>query len=278
MKLKFIIPMLAVVVLLSSCRTRQDIAYVRDAARDSAMNMAGEFLKGIQSNDILYIYVESQTPQATVPFNQETNKIALSGTAVLNPNNSPVQGYLVNQDGEITFPVLGKISVLGKTHDQLARYIEERLKSEGHVLDPVVSVKLMNFRVCVLGEVLRPGQLLVQGERLTIFEAISMVGDLTIYGQRKNVTVMREENGQRIIGNIDLTSKDIFNSPYYYLHQNDVVYVEPNSRRKSSADNYQLVMTYISSGTSLLSVVASLTYQVIMTKYYQAQINRMQNN
>lgn len=278
MKLKFVFPMLAVVALLASCRPAQEIAYVRDAARDSAMSMAGEFSKGIQSNDILYIYVESQTPGATVSFNQETNKIVTSGNAVLNPGNGQVQGYLVNQNGEITFPVLGKIKVLGMTHADLAKYIEDRLKDEGHVLDPVVSVKLMNFRVCVLGDVARPGQLVVQGERLTIFEAISMVGDLTIYGQRQNVTVVREENGQRIIGNIDLTSKDVFNSPYYYLHQNDVVYVEPNKRRKANAERDPIVMSYISSATSIVSVVTSLIYQVIMTKYYQKQIERMENS
>lgn len=255
-------------MLTVSCRQQRDIAYVRDAARDSVMTLEGEFSKGIQANDILYIYVESQTPQATVLFNQETNKISVNDGAVLNPGGNSVQGYLVNQDGYIIFPVFGKIKVLGLTHSELAKVIEQRLIAEGHVLDPVVTVKLMNFRVCVLGDVARPGQLVVQGERLTIFEALSMVGDLQITGQRENVTVIREENGKRIIGTLNLASKDVFNSPYYYLHQNDVVYVEPNLRKKRNADRDPIVMTYISSGLSVISVLSSMFYYWTLSKYY----------
>lgn len=267
-KIRFLVPIAAFLMLTASCSQKRDIAYVKDAARDSAVTLEGEFSKGIQANDILYIYVESQTSLATVPFNQETNKVAVKGNTVMNPGSSAVQGYLVNQDGDIVFPVLGKMKVLGMTHAELARTIEERLKNEGHVLDPVVTVKLMNFRVCVLGDVSRPGQLVVQGERLTIFEALSMVGDLKITGQRENVTVIREENGKRIIGTLNLASKDVFNSPYYYLHQNDVVYVEPNRRTKRNADRDPIIMTYISSGLSVVSVLSSMFYYWTLSKYY----------
>lgn len=269
-KLGLLVPMAAIVLMVASCTPQRDIAYVKDAARDSVVTISGEFSKGIQANDILYIYVESRTPQATVPFNQETNKVTISDGVVMNPGAGAVQGYLVNQDGFIIFPVLGKIKVLGLTHAELARTIEQRLVEEGHVFDPLVTVKLMNFRVCVLGDVTRPGQLVVQGERLTIFEALSMVGDLTISGLRENVTVIREENGKRIIGTIDLTSQDVFNSPYYYLHQNDVVYVEPNLRKKKSADRDPMIMTYISTGLSVLSVLSSMFYYWTLTR----QLNR----
>ena len=295
-KFRFLLPIAGLLLLTVSCRQQRDIAYVKDAARDSVMALEGEFSKGIQANDILYIYVESQTPQATVPFNQETNKIAVSNGAVMNPGSSAVSGYLVNQDGYIIFPVLGKIKVLGMTHSQLAKMIEDQLKADGHVFDPVVTVKLMNFRVCVLGDVTRPGQLVVQGERLTIFEALSMVGDLKITGQRENVTVireengkriigtlnlaskdvfqspyyylLREENGKRIIGTLNLASKDVFQSPYYYLHQNDVVYVEPNKKTRRNADRDPIVMTYISSGLSVISVLSSMFYYWTLSKYY----------
>ena len=267
-KFRLLLPLVGVLLMTVSCRQQRDIAYVKDATRDSAMSVEGEFSKGIQANDILYIYVESQTMQATVPFNQETNKVAVHNGTVMNPGGSAVSGYLVNQDGEIIFPVLGKIRVVGMTHAALARAIEQRLKDEGHVIDPVVTVKLMNFKVCVLGDVARPGQLVAQGERLTIFEALSMVGDLQISGQRENVTVIREENGTRVIGTINLASKDVFNSPYYYLHQNDVVYVEPNLRKKRNADRDPIVMTYISSGISIFSTLTSMYYYWMMTKYY----------
>ena len=260
-------------LLLASCRHTEEIAYISDAQRDSAFALKGQFSSGIQANDLLGIYVESQTPESTIQFNQETNKIAVLGGAVMNPGNNVVSGYLVNHDGDIVFPVLGKIHVLGLTHSELAALIEKKLVSDGHITDPVVTVKLMNFKVCVLGDVVRPGQLVVSGERLTIFEALSMVGDLTIYGQRHNVTVIREENGLRTIGELDLSSKSVFDSPYYYLQQNDVVYVEPNMRKKKNAERDPMVMTYISSAVSIVSVLSSMFYYYILSKYYNQRIN-----
>ena len=135
-------------------------------------------------------------------------------------------------------------------------------------MDAVVTVKLMNFTVSVLGDVARPGQIKVEGERMTIFEALSQVGDLTIFGQRNNVMVIREENGMRTIGQLDLSSKEVFNSPYYYLHQNDVVYVEPNMKKKRQAERDPMLLTYISSGLSALSVLSSVFYYWVLSKYY----------
>lgn len=253
-------------VLLASCGTTENIAYIHDAERDNASAITGKFTKGIQANDLLSIYVESETPAATVPFNQETNKIAMSDGVVMNPSSSAVSGYLVSNEGDIMFPVLGRVHVLGMTHTELADELQRRLVSEGHILDARVTVRLMNFTVSVLGDVVRPGVIQASGERLTILEALSMVGDLTIYGQRTNVTVIREEDGMRTIGEIDLTSKDIFESPYYYLHQNDVVYVEPNMKKKKTADRDPMIMTYISTGVSILSMILSAYYYWLLTQ------------
>ena len=251
-----------------SCGPSAELAYISDAKRDSAFALKGQFSSGIQANDLLGIYVESETPESTIQFNQETNKIVRSQGVVMNPGSSLVSGYLVNHDGDIMFPILGRLHVVGLTHNELAALIESRLINEGHIIDPKVTVKLMNFKVCVLGDVIRPGQLVVSGERLTIFEALSMVGDLTIYGQRQNVTIIREENGLRTIGEIDLTSQTVFDSPYYYLHQNDVVYVEPNKRRKRSADRDPMIMSYISSAISIVSVLSSAFYYYILSQRY----------
>jgi polysaccharide export outer membrane protein len=264
-------PLIAAVVgavLFASCGETMEIAYVKDAPRENPQEVTAEFSKGIQPNDLLYIYVESETPEASILFNQETNKIATSNGVVMNPGSNAVTGYLVNQEGDIIFPVLKKVHVQGMTHNELAAELERRLVSEGHILDAVVTVKLMNFRVSVLGDVMRPGQIVASGERMTIFEALSMVGDMTIYGQRTNVTVIREENGVRTIGEIDLTSKDAFNSPYYYLHQNDVVYVEPNMKKKKTADRDPMIMTYISTGVSVLSMLLSAWYYYILSQRY----------
>ena len=257
-----------VAATMVACGTPTQIAYVNDAPRDTAVAVSGEFSKGIQPNDLLYIYVESSSPEVTLQFNQETNKIAYANGQVINPGSSSVTGYLVNQNGEITFPVLGKIKVEGMTHAQLAKMIEERLVNEGHILDATVTIKLMNFKVCLLGDVAKPGMITATGERLTIFEALSMVGDLTIYGQRTNVTVIREENGVRTVGELDLTSKDVFNSPYYYLHQNDVVYVEPNKKRKRDAERDNITLTYITSAVSIVSTIASIFYYYALINHY----------
>lgn len=257
------------VMTLCSCRTHQEIAYIHDAVRDSSMAITGKFTKGIQANDLLSIYVESETPAATVPFNQETNKIAMSDGVVMNPGSSAVSGYLVDNDGNIMFPVLGSVHVLGMTHTELAEELQRRLIREGHILDARVTVRLMNFTVSVLGDVARPGVIQASGERLTIFEALSMVGDLTIFGQRNNITVIREENGQRTVGEIDITSKNVFESPYYYLHQNDMVYVEPNMKKKKTADRDPMVMTYITTGLSILTSLTSLVYYYLLVQRLQ---------
>ncbi|MBR1793265.1 MAG: polysaccharide biosynthesis/export family protein [Bacteroidales bacterium] len=260
----------ATLYFFSACESAEEIAYIHDAPRDAKEGLSGTFSNGIQPNDQLYIYVESEEAGAAIPFNQETNKVAVKDGAVLNSTNGAVkvQGYLVNQSGSITFPVLGELSIQGLTHHQLADMIKKRLIDEGHLTNPVVTVKLMNFKVCILGDVARPGQIVVDGERITIFEALSRVGDLTIYGQRQNVTIIREENGVRTIGEVDLSSKDIFQSPYYYLHQNDVVYVEPNMRKKKNAERDPMTMTYVSSAVSIISVLSTVVYQLILAKYY----------
>ena len=267
--------LVATVLIFDACKTPTDLVYVKDAPRDESAQIVGDFSGGIQPNDQLYIYVESEEAGAAIPFNQETNKVAVKDGAVLNAgtNASRITGYLVTQDGKITFPVLGEIEVKGMTHHELAEMIKNRLIKEGHLIDPVVTIKLMNFKVSILGDVARPGQITVDGERITIFEAISRVGDLSIYGQRRNVTIIREENGVRTIGEVDLSSKDIFQSPYYYLHQNDVVYVEPNERHKRNADRDQLTFTIISSAVSVVSVISTVLYHVVLSKYYRSRTN-----
>ncbi|MBR1799293.1 MAG: polysaccharide biosynthesis/export family protein [Bacteroidales bacterium] len=256
-----------VALLFTSCRINHDLVYVKDAPRDEPMEISGEFSKGIQPNDLLSIYVESSSPTATIQFNQETNKIAVSESGVaINPGATVVSGYLVSQDGTIIFPVLGRIEVGGMTQAELSEYLSRRLAEEGHITDAVVTVKLLNFTVSILGDVTEPGIIQVTGERITIFDALSKVRDITIYGQRKNVTIIREENGKRIIGTLDLTSKSVFDSPFYYLHQNDIVYVEPNKKRKRSAEYDTSFLSYFVSGFSILSSLTSILSILVLSR------------
>lgn len=194
----------------------------------------------------MYIYVSSQTPESVIPFNEETNK----GSEVSDAN-----GYYVSDDGYIVFPVLGKIHAMGLTRDSLAHVIEHRLLSEGHVMDPVVEVKMMNFRVSVIGEVKSPMELHLTSDRVTIFEALAMCGDITMDGKRTNVGVLREADGVVTLGEINLTSKKLFNSPYYYLQQNDIVYVEPTKKKKHLATYDPNVTSYIQFSGSMINFV-----------------------
>lgn len=242
--------------LLASCGAQREVAYISDAERDTAQAILSNFAATIHPGDLLYIYVNSQTPESVVPFNEETNKV-VSGVRS-NTSGNIVDGYLVSSEGTISFPVLGTLPAAGMTHDGLAHEIEARLQDGGYVNDAVVTVSLMNFRVAVVGEVKRPQEIHVPGIRLTIFEALALCGDVTMDGQRENIIVVRQEmvtdGGDpeaspamtSQIGRIDLTSKEIFNSPYYYLRSGDIVYVEPTEKKKKRATRDTEVPKYIS--------------------------------
>ena len=275
------LPLLLVVLMFASCRSGQNITYIIDAQRDSAQAIIQSYTSSIMPGDRLYIYVEGINPQSVVPFNQETHRISVAANRVMNVSNedgvvsefgedaarvqylqSDISGYLVNEEGCIYFPVLGKMDVEGMTMDSLGSYLEYRLENEGYVKSPNVTVNLMNFRVTVIGEVRNPRQVHVDGTRLTILEALAISGDITDYGMRNNVIVMRTNNGREEIGEIDLTSASMLESPYYYLHQNDIVYVEPNYKKKRHADEDPNVMSYISMGVSISRLILINNYRI----------------
>lgn len=275
-RITFLLPL---ILILASCGTSREYAYISDAERDSVQAIFNTFVSTIHPGDRLYIYVSSQTPESVIQFNEETNKLA-AGMAGIKAVSQPtagniVDGYLVSQEGTIVFPVLGVLQVAGMTRDSLAIDIEERLRDGGYVNDPVATVRLMNFRVAVIGEVARPQELHVAGERLTIFEALAMCGDVTIHGLRHNIAIIRQaastaDSAQAFpdlanpqhIGRIDLTSKEIFSSPYYYLQQGDIVYVEPDDYKKRLSSRDPNVPTYISLSVSAANLLRSL-YRII---------------
>ncbi len=269
--------LLVLPLLFVSCHTKE-IAYISDAQRDSAQDILAVYTATILPGDQLYIYVESKTPESVIPFNQETHKVTLTGSSleyldtlrrgVIDQSKSnissesqqyvaEVEGYFVSEKGTINFPILGQLSVVGITQDSLKHYLEQRLKEDGYVIDPVVTTKLMNFRVTVVGEVRAPQQIHVPGTRLTILEALAICGDITDYGQRENVVIMRDENGQKTLGEVDLTKKEMLDSPYYYLHNNDVVYIEPNDRQKRMSDRNDDIPRYISIAVSVGNIIIS---------------------
>lgn len=274
---QFRLLLLVLPLLFVSCHTKE-IAYISDAQRDSAQDILAVYTATILPGDQLYIYVESKTPESVIPFNQETHRVTLTGSSleyldtlrrgVIDQSKSnissesqqyvaEVEGYFVSEKGTINFPILGQLSVVGITQDSLKHYLEQRLKEDGYVIDPVVTTKLMNFRVTVVGEVRAPQQIHVPGTRLTILEALAICGDITDYGQRENVVIMRDENGKKTLGEVDLTKKEMLDSPYYYLHNNDVVYIEPNDRQKRMSDRNDDIPRYISIAVSVGNIIVT---------------------
>ena len=175
-----------------------------------------------------------------------------------------MSGYTINKDGNIDFPVLGHIHVAGMTREEIASYIKEELVSKNLVKDPVVTVEFMNLTVSVLGEVATPGRFNIDKDRLTLLDALSMAGDLTVYGKRENVLVQREENGKKTLYQVNLNSGyDLYASPVYYLQQNDIVYVEPNSMKARQATVNGNNVRSASFWMSLASLLTTITVLIV---------------
>lgn len=237
----------------SSCVNTRKAIYFRDQSDGTirATNILPQTV--IQNNDILGIQVSSLNQDASSAFNvanrQDIAATTLSGT------RNEAGGYLVSKDGYITFPILGNIKAAGLTKDQLTDTLTRMLNDRKLLIDPIVAIRMMNFKVTVLGEVGKPAVLPVPSERISLLEALGMAGDITINGRRDNVLVIREEPGRRIIKRLDLNSSELFTSPYYYLQSNDIVYVEPNKAKVRSGSN---TATWVS------VILAALSFGIIL--------------
>jgi polysaccharide export outer membrane protein len=185
----------------------------------------------VQPKDVLSIVVSSKNPELAMSFNLPLQTYQAGSTDLTSMYTQRILGYLVDVEGNINYPVLGKLKVAGLTRDQLSEMIKQKLIQEGLIKDPILVTEFMNFKISVLGEVNGPGAFTVEGDRITILEALGKAGDLTIYGKRDNVLVRREKDGIVNFHRVDLRSEALLHSPVYYLQQNDVVYVEPNKTR-----------------------------------------------
>lgn len=239
----FILTLLVGVLLTSCGPLKEDIVYFQNAKNFETIVDTDTFTPKFKVNDIVSIYVSTYDIEASRPF----NLIKQSGGS----GNAQYLDYLVDTDGNIDFPVLGKVKLLGLTVEEAKELIKKKL-SDGYLKDPIVNMRILNFRISVLGEVRSPGTYTVSGERITIMEALGLAGDLTIKGRRDNILVVRDFNGTKTYTRINLTNKEVFNSPVYFLTQNDVVYVEPNNSAMSS-----------SKGDSRIGLVLSISSFVI---------------
>lgn len=247
-------------MVLTGCRTEQRYLYVEDAPHDTPMPITNNYDATIYPNDQLYIYVGSQSPSTVKAFNQETN------TDKVISNRSALKGYLVSQSGHIVFPILGRIEVAGMTRSELERRLETMLIDGQYVTDPVVTVNLMNFHVTVIGEVKQPRVVVAEGSRLTIFEALAQCGDITIDGLRTNVVVVRSGVNTQTVDTLDLTRKEVLSSPYYYLQQNDIVFVEPTEKKKKKAWRDEDWPRYINIGVQSVRLAYSTIRYLQLSK------------
>lgn len=255
------------VLLLSSCSVAKQVPYFQDILSDSTLAIipSPENIT-LQPQDKISILVNSRDPQLMTLFNLPVIQKTIGSNASSSTNNS-LAGYTLDQDGNIDFPVLGTLHLAGMTREQAAAYIKGLLISENLVKDPVVTIEYVNLNVAVLGEVNKPGRYSIDKDQLTILDALSMAGDLTIYGLREKVTVMRQNGDNQQIYEVNLTSaKDVFSSPVYYLQQNDIIYVEPNRMRANQATvngNTVVSSSFWVSVTSLLVSVAVMITNLV---------------
>ncbi len=254
---------LTMVVMLGSCGSSKNVAYFQNA--DSISLAASKMLYDakIMPKDQLTITVITTDPEAAMPFNLSiSNTLGTSGQ--LSTGNGNLQAYLVDNNGDIEFPVVGRLHVAGLTKTECERMIKEKIAPYLSLAEnPVITVSMASYRVTVTGEVSRPGVVSVPTEKMSVIEALAQCGDLTIYGKRENVMLIREDaTGQKHIYRLNLNDANLINSPYYYLQQNDILYVEPNSVKTQNASIGQATTLWFSFA-SILTSVASLVVNVL---------------
>lgn len=247
----------------TSCVSPKSIVYFQgDTLRNSSQGVTQNYVPTIQSGDLLAIVVGSLNAEANEIF----NAVNTASTANTNYSSTSVGarlqplGYLVDKDGNVEIPMIGKVKITGLSTPVAADTI--RLRLLNFLKEPSVMVRNLNFKVSVFGEVTRPSIYVIPDEKITLPEVLSLAGDLTIFGKRNNVMVIREENGAREYTRLDLTSREIFNSPYYYVHKNDVIYVEPVKTRLAATDRRQQLVPVIASIVAAIGTLGILIINI----------------
>ncbi len=261
MKLKLVSVVALFVWLLNACSVPKDVVYfqgVDSLTEEQVAEMSQNYATKICPDDLLTITVTGWDPTVLTPFNPPAYAYAQQGATETAANNQ-LQTYLVYQDGTINFPVLGKVKAAGFSKQELAENLRKEIDQYANGVN--VNVQIVNFKITMMGEVARPGVVSIKNDRVSILDVLGSVGDLTINANRKNILIVRDQEGQKEFGRVDITDPAIFTSPYFYLHQNDVVYVEPNNAKKRNARYsaaQQYTITVFSSVLSAISVITTV--------------------
>ncbi len=249
-------------LLLASCATNRRAAYLQEARADQPVPIEQDYQIRIKPLDRLTVTVNSKNPELAAPFNAASSYNSLSNNPNYTSTTSALQILTVDKEGRIQLPIIGEVDCSGLTRDELAKKIEEDIRAKKMVNDPIVVVQFADVKFSVLGEVARPGQFSITKDRISLFDALAMAGDLTIFGQRDNVALIREENGQRTIHYFDLKDPQILASPYFYLQQDDVIYVTPNKYKAQSGEinqNRSFYLSIISTVVSVATLIVTIT-------------------
>lgn len=245
--------LLIISTCLLSCANSRKLVYFNDVKDNTYYGISKTDDVLITPNDILSINISSLNPEASEIFNPDKNTINRSTTVT--GTNTERGGYLVDPEGNIQLPVLGKIKVAGLSKSQLKDILTKKLLDQKLLKDPLVEIRFLNYEVTVLGEVGKPTVITVPSEKISMLKAIGLAGDLTIYGKRDNVLLIREENNNRVTRHVNLTSPDFLSSPYYYLEPNDIVYVQPNKARATQATMWPQLVPILLTGLSVAIIL-----------------------
>ena len=246
-------------LIFFSCASRKDIVYYQNIDTLST-HQTNNFEIKIQPDDLLSIIVSAEDPEIAAPFNLRTVSIVSPNKQDIVRGQETMQLYLVDSNGNIDFPVLGKLKVSGLTRTELLHLFHEKIGT--YIKNPIINLRIANFKVSVQGEVNLPGTYTVASERITLIEALTLAKDLTIYGKRDNILIIREIDGVKSFNRVDITKADFINSPFYYLAQNDVVYVEPNKNRINGAaigPNTGVIISITSILITLITLIITTT-------------------
>ena len=250
-----VLALIFVVVIASACSNSKKAVYFADRKDETIKTNTGIPQSEIIANDLLSISVSSLNPEATAIYNAPNTTI--SATSGNQNTGSSVQttGYLVKTDGTINFPIIGAVKAAGFTTNQLGEELKKILLERKLLVDPIVTVRYLNYRVTVLGEVAHPAVINVPSEKMSVLEALGLAGDITVYGKKENVMLIREDSGQRTISQLNLNTKEFLQSPNYYLKSNDIIYVEPNNAKITSANRTTLFLPILLSALSFAAII-----------------------
>jgi len=245
------------VVLLSGCGARKKIVYVQGASEIGTFDNKTSFSQRIKTDDRLTIIVNCKDPELAAPFNMQlTQRAFTGGQQIASYSGGTPMTFWVNENGDIDYPTIGMLHVAGMTRRDLQEYLQNYLRDNGYIQEPVVVVEFSGAKISVLGEVNHPGQFTMTSDRVSLFDAIAMAGDLNIYGERDKVRLIREVGGEQHVYTVNLTDPQVINSEYYYLQQNDVLIVEPNASKASNREVSSLY-SFAVSLTSLALTIAT---------------------